>query len=1178
MQPRTDKKRRRDYMSTFSLEGDPLVTPDRKLGTAGLQAAIDDQGEPVLIKYWLRQTSANDSELREIWTHEIRQLHRLAGYPGAAEVIADLVRSDADSRGYYLVFNPGSRRPLETLLARAHAGHWLKQPRVARHRARLWRNLKRIATGLELLHAQGLLHRNLDAWSVLTGSDDDEDFQLTGFEWSMRIVSAAGSGRGKRPHKAAIFDSFDRDWAMFGGLTARLCGADVTRLADKSIGPSDVSTHLNPDEIRFLRSLLDIDPFARIDGETINRSIDEILDTLSAEIAGREPKLHVVFSLGERSKLSDAIRRASGGLVDAKNVSGQLDWIADDLTDGPVLFGIRGHDDPTHIRLVIQGRNLLYRLRPFAPPKDRENPTWDFAFCDMVDAKPPTTAALIRSLPLAEDGIEIMPTAEAGERLGRLRGKLTSWSGLLREFQAEAVETPPEEAFRLGLVLTQFLEVLQGACDIFPVEIEAVAPDQSGETRFAVKLRKDPDRDELCKIFGWKSQASRLRDRLFGRAPVENGLWQLSDSAQVGDKGTDASECRYAGELDTDDGEVFLFRGQSTILREGYLTPGASVGRDAVFRRRLKALGALKEHRELLLMLTDPRQRVLDSQDALSEDDAFNLLDEPKQKALAEIVGTLPFYLVQGPPGVGKTRLVSELVRRRFTDDPTSRILLTAQSNAAVDHLMTEVTPALAAAKGEQPLVIRCTRRETRERPHPLEIRPQSSQLLSDLAASPLAQDAPPRLQQRLRSLASAGDAARPKGRQAGWSADTDRRAFESIVMRAANIVFATTNSGELEKLIDEKGQCDWAIVEEAGKATGGELVSPSLLSHRRLMIGDHLQLPPFGSEQMQKLLQSPSEVRKALKLGRGLVGRALRGADTDEDLDEIDDADFDLAALCGHATRSYLLFQTLFEAEVAHQDRAPGRGIARRLSAQHRMHPRIADLVSTGFYKDLTTHPSAEERFGRERSPFRHRDNSFPDLPIVVVDMPYVQVGGSAGEETPQFHNSAERAVIARILDGLDAEPGSRAPTLAVLAPYREQVTRLQDALDGRLVSQLVSRGFVSPQKDGRFTGTVDSFQGNEADIVLVSLVRNNAHTHPRTALGFLTEKRRMNVLLSRARWQLVLVTSLAFLDAVLAAPQRDKDAVDLDHLQRVRDYLDDGINQGFIARVDGGQSRGQS
>jgi putative transposase len=55
----------------------------------------------------------------------------------------------------------------------------------------------------------------------------------------------------------------------------------------------------------------------------------------------------------------------------------------------------------------------------------------------------------------------------------------------------------------------------------------------------------------------------------------------------------------------------------------------------------------------------------------------------------------------------------------------------------------------------------------------------------------------------------------------------TEARAFESMILRAANVVFATTNSAAVEQLIEERGFFDWTIVEEAGKATGPELLSP---------------------------------------------------------------------------------------------------------------------------------------------------------------------------------------------------------------------------------------------------------------------------------------------------------------------------------------------------------------
>ncbi|MGZ8271566.1 MAG: C-terminal helicase domain-containing protein, partial [Methylophilus sp.] len=65
---------------------------------------------------------------------------------------------------------------------------------------------------------------------------------------------------------------------------------------------------------------------------------------------------------------------------------------------------------------------------------------------------------------------------------------------------------------------------------------------------------------------------------------------------------------------------------------------------------------------------------------------------------------------------------------------------------------------------------------------------------------------------------------------------------------------------------------------------------------------------------------------------------------------------------------------------------------------------------------------------------------------------------------------------------------------------------------------------------------GTVDSFQGSEADIVIISLVRNNHHNGLK-GLGFLSDARRMNVLLSRAKWKLIIIGSLEFLKIRLTA-----------------------------------------
>jgi ATP-dependent exoDNAse (exonuclease V) alpha subunit len=83
-------------------------------------------------------------------------------------------------------------------------------------------------------------------------------------------------------------------------------------------------------------------------------------------------------------------------------------------------------------------------------------------------------------------------------------------------------------------------------------------------------------------------------------------------------------------------------------------------------------------------------------------------------------------------------------------------------------------------------------------------------------------------------------------------------------------------------------------------------------------------------------------------------------------------------------------------------------------------------------------------------------------------------------------------------------------------------------------------------------FVGTVDSFQGSEADVVIVSLVRNNGRTGV-GALGFLRDRRRMNVALSRAKCQLVIVGSLNFLKEAVRGVNPDAEQHDLSFLTRI-------------------------
>ncbi len=71
----------------------------------------------------------------------------------------------------------------------------------------------------------------------------------------------------------------------------------------------------------------------------------------------------------------------------------------------------------------------------------------------------------------------------------------------------------------------------------------------------------------------------------------------------------------------------------------------------------------------------------------------------------------------------------------------------------------------------------------------------------------------------------------------------------------------------------------------------------------------------------------------------------------------------------------------------------------------------------------------------------------------------------------------------------------------------------------------------YIPPDDNDGYCLTVDSFQGGEADIVIISLVRNNGKSTIKSALGFLSDQRRINVLLSRAKHKLIIIGSYELL-----------------------------------------------
>ena len=83
----------------------------------------------------------------------------------------------------------------------------------------------------------------------------------------------------------------------------------------------------------------------------------------------------------------------------------------------------------------------------------------------------------------------------------------------------------------------------------------------------------------------------------------------------------------------------------------------------------------------------------------------------------------------------------------------------------------------------------------------------------------------------------------------------------------------------------------------------------------------------------------------------------------------------------------------------------------------------------------------------------------------------------------------------------------------VGVISPYRAQVQLLR-----RLIRK---KEFFKPYRSLVTVNTVDGFQGQERDIIIISLVRANADGQ----IGFLSDLRRMNVAITRARMKLIIM-----------------------------------------------------
>ncbi|KAF3940983.1 hypothetical protein ABW19_dt0208668 [Dactylella cylindrospora] len=327
----------------------------------------------------------------------------------------------------------------------------------------------------------------------------------------------------------------------------------------------------------------------------------------------------------------------------------------------------------------------------------------------------------------------------------------------------------------------------------------------------------------------------------------------------------------------------------------------------------------------------------------------------------------------------------------------------------------------------------------------------------------------------------------------------TVRKEWDRRTLQGADIIGVTTTSLAMHADVLERIQAKVLFCEEAGEILEAHTITTLIPSiEHMILIGDHEQLRPH-----------------------------------------ISNYDLSIESQKGQA---YALDVSLFErlARQPYGDLALTFPIA-SLNTQRRMHPSVADLIR------LRTYPTLQDQIPE-----------YPPIPgmkkrLFWMNHAHPDSQGDAIRLTTSYYNVFEQEMVISLVTHLLHQGCFKEKQIAVLTPYLGQMSKLrrllsnsfdiiigsrdQEALDAEAILEEdqtdESREAVDASAGPRTVvrksslaaavriATVDNFQGEEADVVIISLVRSNKERK----CGFLKTSNRINVLLSRAKWGMYII-----------------------------------------------------
>ncbi|TFY81728.1 hypothetical protein EWM64_g2284 [Hericium alpestre] len=540
-------------------------------------------------------------------------------------------------------------------------------------------------------------------------------------------------------------------------------------------------------------------------------------------------------------------------------------------------------------------------------------------------------------------------------------------------------------------------------------------------------------------------------------------------------------------------------------------------------------------------------------------------LNQSQKDAIRFCLESPEVACIHGPPGTGKTHTLIELIRQLTSATPSNpkplRLLVCGASNLSVDNILERLLALPPPSSGARLKVTRVG--------HPARIMAKEGMLnatlevkagRSDQAA--LARDVKDELQNALDTLSGKGKGAKgkpPRGleRKKMWEEVRALRkeyrqregGVVETVLSESQIVLATCHSSGGRQLRNQK--FDVVIIDEATQALEAVCWIPIFKGKKLVLAGDPKQLPPTilsldesrkkskengdksktvpkaahdkKTKQQLKTKPAPSPTPQpdAEPEQRPPSASESESSDSEEDLPpespeeksaKLDDKIKPKPAKKGRQGLKppRTLETTMFE----RLEKMYGPGIKRMLIVQYRMHEQIAEFPSKTLYgSKLIAHESVASHLlldlPNTSAESEDEEKELLGTPVVFFDTAgceyYERLDGD-GDEGSRC-NENEATVVKNWVDRL-VGAGLLPSQIAIISPYQAQVTLLTSLLRPLYGTDLE-------------IGTVDGMQGREKEAVVISLVRSNE----KREVGFLKEKRRLNVAMTRARRHLCVV-----------------------------------------------------